>query len=145
MSASVGPQIGIGGRSSPRSPVEERDQKEFEEKVSLAPKQEKTEEKPLSESFISSMIAGRTPPRLSLADVVPSLSSSPSSVFGPEIENLSMMSDSDIAADIAEVFLDNMEIVQSSGDPELAHAFQHLGELLANYEHLRLLRTGELG
>lgn len=138
MNTRIGISTGLE-RPESRSPQEEKDQKDFQ--ASVSPKKAEA----IKESFISSMMAARQPPRLSLDEVLPQAKEGPSVLFSSEIENLARLSDTEIAGDLAEVFLDNIKDVQSQGSPELSEAFDYLGELLANYEHLRLLRTGELG
>lgn len=138
MNARVGVSGGVA-RPDARSPQEEKDQKEFA--ATVAPKKPEA----LNESFISSMMAARQPPRLPLDEMLPQAKNASSALFGSDIENFSLLSDTEVAGDLAELFIDNIQDVQAQGNPDLSEAFEYLGEVLANYEHLRLLRTGELG
>lgn len=134
------------GRISPsgasRTPVrarqEEEDRKAFQEASEAAAPA-------LKESYISSIIAARQPPRLPLDDMVPEAPSAAGALFATELEELSARRDVDIGAALASIYIDHGEEAMASGDPEVAAAFAHLGEVMLNYEHLRLLRTGELG
>lgn len=125
-------------RNSGRNPKDLDAEAEF--KGAVAPKAPV-----LRESFVSSAIVSRQPPRLPLDDVIPQGASAAQRLFGEEIESLSRLTENDVAGDLAEIYLTHAERALSQGDPELTQAFETVGELMVNYEHLRLLRTGEMG
>lgn len=100
--------------------------------------------KPLArESFISTIVAARQPPPLSLEDV--QTPSRASALFGSEIEALSQRDDAEVAGDLAEIYVTFSKEAEKSGAADLREAFDFVGETMLNYEHLRLLRTGQLG
>ncbi|MEM9853014.1 MAG: hypothetical protein AAF841_01060 [Pseudomonadota bacterium] len=133
---------GIGGagvgRIGQRPRQEEEDRKAFQEVAGTAAPA-------LRESYISSIIAARQPPRLPLVEDGPESLSSTAALFASELDDLSTRQDTDIGAELATIFITHGEQAKASGDPAVAAAFDHLGEVMLTYEHLRLLRTGELG
>lgn len=99
-----------------------------------------------SESFISAVSTSRRPPPIALNDIAPSLAGSGvPEVFKSELDSLARKSAEDLAASFAGIFLSFAEEARAEGDRELDDAFDLLGETMVNYEHLRLLRTGQLG
>ena len=131
---SNGPSSGrVGGRLD----KEARDQQAFDAATSAVPVPR--------ESFISSVSSSRQPPRLLLDDAIEEVPSTSVKLFGAETESLSRRDDLEVAGDLAEIYLEFSKEAQQSGDPEIVAAFEHLGDVMLNYEHVRLLRTGGLG
>lgn len=97
------------------------------------------------ESFIASVVAARHPPRLPLETGLTSGSTGDASLFRVEMDSLAKRSETALAADMAEIYLAFSDDARIAGDPDLIEAFEYLGETMVNYEHLRLLRNGQLG
>lgn len=97
------------------------------------------------ETFLSQMAANRHPPRLPLSDLVFAPANEISISFEQELSQLASRKDAEVAADLAEIFLLHADAVHSEGSTELNEAFDELGEIMRNYEHIRLMRDGELG
>ena len=99
-----------------------------------------------AESFIASVSAARRPPPIALNDIAPTLAGSGATeIFKAELDGFARKSSDDISAAFAGVFLGYAEKARAEGNPALDDAFDLLGETMVNYEHLRLLRTGQLG
>lgn len=109
--------------------------------------QRDVEEKPEArhENFITSVVANRQPPRLPLGEMSEPEADSPSVLFAHDLKSFYSRSDSEIAGDLAHIFLTHVEAAGALNNPDLSDAFAELGELARDYEHLRILRTGELG
>ncbi|MEM6941355.1 MAG: hypothetical protein AAF509_14645 [Pseudomonadota bacterium] len=105
------------------------------------------EEKPEAkhENFITSVVANRQPPRLPLTELIEPDADAPGVLFAQDLKAFYAKGDTQIAGDLATVFLEYFEQADATNNPELGEAFAELGELARNYEHLRILRTGELG
>lgn len=125
-------------RVQPRSLQEKKDQDSFKAAIEVAPPI-------IKESFITSVMAARQPPRMSLDETASQMPDASAALFSKEITALTRMTDVDISGDLANVYLTHIKDAQNDGGPQLTEAFDYLGEVLMNYEHLRMLRTGELG
>lgn len=119
--------------------IDEKDAPELLEKSAAA-------QKATAESFIASVSAARRPPPLPLNDIAPSLSGSGvGEIFKPELDGFSRKRSDDVAAAFANIFIGFSDAARAEGDRDLDAAFDLMGETMLNYEHLRLLRTGQLG
>ncbi len=100
----------------------------------------------VSESFITSQVASRQPPRMALSSLFGGTPASATvRLFAQDLEALAARDADTVSGDLAAVFLDHVGSAGADPSGEMERAFDSLGELLRSYEHLRILRTGELG
>lgn len=97
------------------------------------------------ESFIASVVASRQPPRMPLQGMLPQSPVATATVFARDLDAFGDRTTEDVAGTLAATYLNHAATAAQSGDPELVQAFAALGELMRSYEHIRLLKTGELG
>ena len=99
---------------------------------------------PRRETFIAAVAALRQPPPMPLPqDESASRVDAAGRMFARDLADLARRQPDEVAADLAELYLHHADT--AAADPEIAAAFDTLGELMRGYEHLRLLRPGELG
>lgn len=97
------------------------------------------------EAFISSLSSRRQPPQMSLGTL---FSGGPNSVlrmFPAELDALEQRDVDEVAGDLAMTYLRYAKQAEREGDADLVEAFEAMGELMRGYEHLRMLKTGDLG
>jgi len=97
------------------------------------------------ENFITSLSAHRQPPKMPLSSLLTKSPTSVASMFAQDLEKLENRSTEDVAGDLAMTYLTYETIAVSEGDGALKQAFEEMGELMRGYEHIRMLKTGELG
>lgn len=98
------------------------------------------------ENFITALVAARRPPALPIGEILGAAGpSATSKLFAKELQSFNTRDSGEVAADLASIYLDHVEDALDTGSADLAEAFETLGELMRGYEHLRMLRTGELG
>lgn len=98
-----------------------------------------------TESFISQVAAARQPPPLAVSDILPEPTTPGKELFRNEVAGLAANSLDEVTGDLAEVYLSHIDQVTADGDPRVSQAFDYLGELMLQYEHIRLMRTRDLG
>lgn len=98
-----------------------------------------------NENFVSAIASFRQPPKLNIpADfLIPK--TSVTELFATEMESLSKKDVSEVAGVLADVFLTHAQRAQKEDDAQLIDAFEQIGELMRGYEHLRMMKTGDLG
>ncbi|MEM8978508.1 MAG: hypothetical protein AAGD04_03430 [Pseudomonadota bacterium] len=66
-------------------------------------------------------------------------------LFPEELEDLETRSTEEVSGDLAMLYLNFFPLAQEEADGDLTAAFEQMGELMREYEHIRMLKTGELG
>ena len=82
---------------------------------------------------------------MSLASMLSNATTSVSAMFSTEMQAFEKRNADEVAGDLAEVYLGFSSLARSQNDSDLMAAFEEMGELMRGYEHLRMMKTGELG
>lgn len=99
----------------------------------------------LRETFVSAVSNFRQPPPLGARPFRAEKAHAVSAMFAPELEALNARSSDAVAHDLAVTFLSFADHKEISAHAGLSEGFETLGELMRAYEHIRMLRAGDLG
>jgi hypothetical protein len=143
--------LGISGASRPTLPAQDRAAPKKSSETTKTSQAEATTPSETQttntykESFVSTVSSSREPPRMSLRAWLRRGATSPFTMFADELDSFREKSTEDVAGDLAVAYLSFSELAQKTGDIDLNGAFDEVGELMRGYEHLRMMRTGDLG
>ncbi len=143
--------LGISGSSRPTLPAQDRaspkksaeTSSSTEAEAPAAPSSQAADS--VRESFVASVSSSRQPPKMSLSAWITRGATSPFTMFAKELESFRNKSTEDVAGDLAVAYLSFADLAQKTSDTDLHGAFEEMGELMRGYEHLRMMRTGDLG